>query len=40
MMKEDKAVITVIVTVWNEEKYIGRCLRSLIAQNFPKTYDY
>ena len=40
MMKEDKAVITVIVTAWNEEKYIGRCLRSLIAQNFPKTYDY
>lgn len=35
-MKDKKSVITIIVSVWNEEKYIGRCLRSLIAQNFPR----
>lgn len=29
-------LITIVVAVWNQEKYIGRCLRSLIAQNFPK----
>jgi glycosyltransferase involved in cell wall biosynthesis len=34
-MKEKNPIITVIVTAWNEEKYIGRCIRSLIAQNFP-----
>ena len=29
-------LITVIVPAHNEEKYIGRCLRSLVSQNFPK----
>lgn len=28
--------ISVIVTAFNEEKYIGRCLRSLLSQNFNK----
>lgn len=28
--------ITVVIPVWNQEKYIGRCLRSLIAQKFPR----
>ena len=32
----DKPIITIIVPAWNEEKYIGRCLRSLIAQRFPR----
>ena len=27
--------ISVIVPVYNQELYIGRCLRSLISQNFP-----
>ncbi|MDA9283128.1 glycosyltransferase [Amylibacter sp.] len=31
--------ISVIVTAFNEEKYIGRCLRSLLSQNFHR-YDY
>lgn len=30
-------VISVIVPVHNQEKYIGRCLRSLLAQNYPRS---
>lgn len=30
------ATIAVIVPVHNQEKYIGRCLRSLLAQNYPR----
>jgi glycosyltransferase involved in cell wall biosynthesis len=29
--------VTVIIAALNQEKYIGRCIRSLIAQNFPRT---
>jgi glycosyltransferase involved in cell wall biosynthesis len=29
-------LITVIVAAYNQEKYIGRCMRSLLAQNFPR----
>lgn len=28
--------VSVLVPVHNQEKYIGRCLRSLLAQNFPR----
>mgnify|MGYP001221997786 CR=1 FL=1 len=28
--------VSVIVPVYNQEKYIGRCLRSLLKQTFPK----
>ena len=28
--------VSVIVPVHNQEKYIGRCLRSLLAQNYPR----
>ncbi|NTW83804.1 MAG: glycosyltransferase family 2 protein [Chlorobiaceae bacterium] len=31
--------ITVIVAVLNQERFIGRCMRSLLAQNFPRQ-DY
>ena len=31
-----RATVSVIVPVYNQEKYIGRCLRSLLAQDFPK----
>ncbi|MBX7148102.1 glycosyltransferase family 2 protein [bacterium] len=31
--------ISVLVPVHNQEKYIGRCLRSILAQNFPRE-DY
>ena len=34
-MKKD-FVVTVIVPVFNQEKFIGRCLRSLLAQDFKK----
>lgn len=30
-------LVSVIVPVFNQEKYIGRCLRSLLAQTFPKS---
>jgi len=29
-----RATVTVIVTAFNEEKYIGRCLESLLDQDF------
>ncbi len=29
-------IVSVIVPVHNQEKYIGRCLRSLISQNYPR----
>lgn len=28
--------VSVLVPVHNQEKYIGRCLRSLLAQNYPR----
>ena len=28
--------VSIIVPVYNQEKYIGRCLRSLLAQDFDK----
>ncbi len=29
-------MVSVIVSAWNQEKFIGRCIRSLLGQNFPK----
>ena len=29
-------IVSVLVPVHNQEKYIGRCLRSLLAQNYPR----
>lgn len=31
-----RPIVTVIVAAYNQEKFIGRCIRSLLAQNFPK----
>ena len=38
-MKKNKIKISVIITAFNEEKFIGRCLRSIISQSFPRN-DY
>lgn len=35
-MAKYKKMVTVIIAVHNEEKYIGRCLRSILSQNFPR----
>lgn len=32
---ESPLKVSVVVTAYNEEKYIGRCLRSLLSQTFP-----
>ena len=29
-------VVTVIIAAWNEEKFIGRCIRSLLSQSFSR----
>ncbi|TGN18245.1 glycosyltransferase [Leptospira idonii] len=34
-----KPIVSVIVAAFNQEKYIGRCIRSLLNQNFPRE-DY
>mgnify|MGYP001241113413 CR=1 FL=1 len=34
-MKENKPEVSVIITAYNEERFIGRCLRSIANQNFP-----
>jgi glycosyltransferase involved in cell wall biosynthesis len=34
-MSEKTPIVSVIVAAYNEERFIGRCLRSLLAQNFP-----
>lgn len=39
LMQSGLPIITVIVPAWNQEMYIGRCLRSLISQRFPRN-DY
>ena len=36
---KEKALISVIVPALNQEKFIGRCLRSLLAQTLPRE-DY
>ena len=35
MDKKKTKLISVIIPVYNQEKYISRCLRSLIEQSFP-----
>jgi glycosyltransferase involved in cell wall biosynthesis len=37
-MSTKDPLISVVVTVYNEEKYIGRCLRSLLKQSIPSNY--
>lgn len=32
-------LVTVVVAALNQERFIGRCIRSLLAQNFPR-HDY
>ena len=29
-------LVSVIVPVYNQERFLGRCLRSLVAQDFPR----
>ena len=38
-MAKNRPVISVIVPVFNQEKYIGRCLRSLMNQNLKEKYE-
>ena len=33
---KNKPKLSVIIPVFNQEKYLGRCLRSLLNQTFPK----
>jgi glycosyltransferase involved in cell wall biosynthesis len=35
-MREDSFFVSIIIPCRNEEKYIGRCLDSIILQDFPK----
>ena len=29
-------IVSVIIPIYNQERWIGRCIRSLMNQNFPK----
>ena len=33
---KNKPKLSVIIPVFNQEKYLGRCLRSSLNQTFPK----
>jgi len=35
-LKNNSLLVSIIIPCRNEEKYIGRCLDSIIAQNYPK----
>jgi len=35
MLNNSEPTVSVIVAAYNQEKYIGRCLRSLLHQSFP-----
>ena len=39
MSLRNKIKVSVIVSVFNQERFIGRCLRSILHQSFPKN-DY
>jgi glycosyltransferase involved in cell wall biosynthesis len=39
MTEEPNIKLSVIVTTWNNEKFIGRCLRSILAQNISFKYE-
>ena len=34
MANKSSTIVSVIIPVFNREKYLGRCLRSIIAQSF------
>jgi succinoglycan biosynthesis protein ExoA len=36
MMSAPQATVSIIIPMRNEEKYIGRCLNSILANNFPR----
>lgn len=38
-MKKTEPKISVVITAYNEDRYIGRCLRSIISQSIPNS-DY
>ena len=36
MITQNKAVISVIIPAFNQDKYIGRCIRSVLSQQLPR----
>ena len=38
MTKSHIPTVSVIVTAYNQEKYIGRCIRSLLSQTSPASF--
>ena len=34
-----KPILTVVIAVYNQDKYIGRCLRSVLNQKFDLPYE-
>jgi glycosyltransferase involved in cell wall biosynthesis len=35
-MIEKLLFVSIIIPCWNEEKFIGKCLDSLVEQDYPK----
>ena len=37
-MRQKQIKVSVIIPVFNQEKYIGRCLRSILSQSFEESF--
>ena len=37
-MRQNQIKVSVIIPVFNQEKYIGRCLRSILSQSFEESF--
>ena len=37
-MQDNKIIVSIVMPLYNEERYIGNCIESLILQDYPKEF--